>query len=222
MASSSSTGTISEEETRWVVIGVCLNKVIAPALRKVLRSELDKWYVDLCRPPDDIDKQEIRKYMKTLPSSKFPPNYKSINNNEKKSRGAYDFAVKDSLSLAKLFLQPNMAKFTGFDETMDMSAILGVMCNAKPFSSAATIAETVRNDIRNKWAHCNFSEWTRLEFTASIQNLKSLIKIINLSPADAKALCGGLDDWEKKSMNLIIYNVMLNHGRWGGGGGGGW
>ena len=222
MASSSSTGTISEEETRWVVIGVCLNKVIAPALRKVLRSELDKWYIDLCRPPDDIDKQDIRKYMKTLPPSKFPPNYKSINNNEKKSRGAYDFAVKDSLSLAKLFLQPNMAKFTGFDETMDMSAILGVMCNAKPFSSTATVAETVRNDIRNKWAHCNFSEWTPSEFTASIQNLKSLIKIINLSPADAKALCGGLDDWEKKSMNLIIYNVMLNHGRWGWGVGWDW
>ena len=198
---SASTGTISEEETKWVVIGVCLNKVIAPALRKDLKSKLQKWYIDLCRPPDDIDKQDIRKYMKTLPPSKFPPNYKSINNNEKKSRGAYDFAVKDSLSLAKLFLQPNMAKFTGFDETMDMSAILGVMCNAKPFSSAAADAETVRNDVRNKWAHCNFSEWTPAVFTASIKDLISLIKTSNLPTADEKAVCDDLDGWEKKGIN---------------------
>ena len=202
MASSSSTGTISDEERRWVVIGVCLNKVIAPALRKVLQNELDKWYNVLCKPPDEINKQYFRKHKGRLPPSKFPLNYKSINNNEKISHArAYDFQVKDSLSLAKLFLKPNMAKFTGFDETMDMSAILGVMCNAKPFSSAATVTETVRNDIRNKWAHCNFSEWTGSEFTASIQNLKSLINTINLAPADAKVLCDGLDDWEKKSMN---------------------
>jgi hypothetical protein len=202
MASSSSTGTISDEERRWVVVGVCLNKVIAPALKKVLQSELDKWYTVLCQPPDEINKQGFLKHKKRLLPSKFALNYISINSNEKKSRArAYDFQVRDSLSLAKLFLKPNMAKFTGFDETMDMSAILGVMCNAKPFSSTATVAETVRNDIRNKWAHCNFSEWTPSEFTASIQTLKSLINIINLAPADAKALCDGLDDWEKKSMN---------------------
>ena len=202
MASSSSTGTISDEERRWVVVGVCLNKVIAPALKKVLQSELDKWYTVLCQPPDEINKQGFLKHKKRLLPSKFALNYISINSNEKKSRArAYDFQVRDSLSLAKLFLKPNMAKFTGFDETMDMSAILGVMCNAKPFSSAAADAETVRNDVRNKWAHCNFSEWTPAVFTASIKDLISLIKTSNLPTADEKAVCADLDGWEKKGIN---------------------
>ena len=197
---------LSDEERRWIAIGVCLSKVIAPALRKVLASEVQKWYNQLCRAPDQIDKQLPRKYKKTLPPSGFRLNYKSINNNDK-SLGAYDFAVKDSLSLAKLFIQPHMAKFTGFDDTIDMSAILTVICNATPFSAAAADAEIVRKDIRNKWAHCNFSEWTEAVFTDSIQSLISLIKTINLSTADEKALCDDLDDWEKKgTIKLFILN----------------
>jgi hypothetical protein len=199
MASSASTGTISQEERRWVVIGVCFTKVIAPAMRKVLASELQRWYTLLCKPPDEIDKQFPRKYKKTLPPSGFRLNYKSMNNNDK-SPGAYDYAVKDSLSLAKLFMQPHMAKCTGFDDTMDMSAILAVMCNATPFSSAAADAEIVRN-IRNKWAHCNFSEWTQAVFTTSIQDLISFIKTSNLPNADEIAVCDDLDDWEKKGIN---------------------
>ena len=198
MASSASTGNISNEERRWVVIGLCFTKVIAPALRKVLASELQNWHNILCKPPNDIDKQVRGKYMRTLPPSGFHLNYKSINNNNK-SRGGYDFAVKDALSLAKLFMQPHMAKCTGFDDTMDMSAILAVMCNATPFSSAAADAEIVRN-VRNKWAHCNFSEWNQAVFTASIQSLISFIKTSNLPKADEKFLCDDLDNWKKKGI----------------------
>ena len=197
MASSASTGTISEKERRWLVIGICLTKVIVPDLRKVLKSKLQTWYNKLCEPPDDIHKQVPGKYKKTL--SGFRLNYKSINNNDK-SPGAYDFAVKDVLSLAKLYMQPHMAKCTGFDDTMDMSAILAVMGNSMPFSSAAADAEIVRN-IRNKWAHCNFSEWTKAVFTDSIQSLISFIKTSYLPKADEKVVCEDLDDWEKKGIN---------------------
>ena len=198
MASSLSTSNISDEERRWVVVGVCFTKVIAPALRKVLARELPNWHNLLRKPPNDIGKQVRGKYKRTLPPSGFHLNYKSINNNDK-SPGAYDYAVKDPLSLAKLFMQPHMAKCTGFDDTMDMSAILAVMCNATPFSSAAADAEIVRN-IRNKWAHCNFLEWTQAVFTASMQVFISLIKTSNLPTADEKAVCDNLDDWEKRGI----------------------
>ena len=198
MASSANTGNISNEERRWVVIGVCFTKVIATALRKVLASELQNWYNLLCKPPNDIDKQGRGKYKRTLPPSGFHLNYKSINNNDKSS-GGYDYAVKDALYLAKLFMKPHMAKCTGFDDTMDMSAILAVMCNATPFSSAAADAEIVRN-VRNKWAHCNFSEWNQAVFTASIQSLISFIKTSNLPKADEKSLCDDLDNWKKKGI----------------------
>ncbi len=81
-----------------------------------------------------------------------------------------------------------MALFTGFDQTMDMSAVLTVMCEADPFvsSGAAVDAKTIKSDVRNKWAHCNFSEWTQPDFNAAFQNMECLVKKMNFSPADEK------------------------------------
>ncbi len=115
---------------------------------------------------------------------------------------AYDYAVKDPLSLAKLFVQPFMAMSTGFDQTMDMSAVLTVMCEADPFvsSGAAVDAKAIRSDVRNKWAHCNFSEWTQPDFDATFQNMESLVKKMKLSQADENTLCDDLDSWRVKGI----------------------
>ena len=195
---------VSDEERRWTVVGISLTKIITPALRKVLAPELQKWHHHLCKPPIEIDKQVYSKHQKKLPSSTVQLEYKNINNNHihKKSHSLYDYAVKDPLSLAKLFVQPFMAMFTGFDQTMDMSAVLAVMCEADPFvtSGAAVEAKKVRQNIRNKWAHCNFSEWTEPLFNAAFQDMESLVKKINLSPPKEKALCDDLDNWKNKGM----------------------
>jgi hypothetical protein len=102
----------------------------------------------LIKPPIEIDKQNLGNYEKYLPSSTLKLNYDSINNNTmRKSPKLYDFAVKDPLSLAKLFMKPFMASFTGFDHTMDTSAVLSVMGEAQPFisSGAAFLAKKVRS-----------------------------------------------------------------------------
>ena len=205
----STTSSISVEERRWAVVGVCLNKVLTPPLRNVLESELQKWYHVLCQPPDDIDKQVFPKHKKAFPPSKLQLKYENINNNKiHKSSRAYDYTVKDHLSLAKLFVQPFMAMFTGFDQTMDMSAVLTVMCEADPFvsSGAAVDAKTIRSDVRNKWAHCNFSEWTQPEFNDAFQKMEFLVKKMKLSAADEKTLCDDLDSWKNKG----AYNVVLS------------
>ena len=202
------TSIISDDERRWAVVGVCLTKVLTPALRKILASELQIWYQQLCQPPDEIEKQVFPKHKKKLPPSKCPLKYENINNNNvHKSPRAYDYAVKDPLSLAKLFVQPFMAMFTGFDQTMDMSAVLTVMCEADPFvsSGAAVDAKTIRSDVRNKWAHCNFSEWTQPDFNAAFQKMECLVKTMNLSPADEKTLCDDLDSWRVKGIYSIIF-----------------
>ena len=95
-----------------------------------------------------------------------------------------------------------MAAFTGFDQTMDMSAVLTVMIEANPFvsSGVAADAKKVRSDIRTQWAHCDFTKWTVLKFNAAFQDLKSLVKNIKLSPADEKALCDDLDGWKDKGI----------------------
>ena len=126
---------VTDKERRWVVVGICLNKILTPALRKVLSNEIPKWHQALIKPPIEIDKQTSGKHVKNLPPSTMKLNYESINNNVvHKSPKLYDYAVKNPLSLAKLFMKPFMASFTGFDHTMDTSAVLSVMCEAQPLS----------------------------------------------------------------------------------------
>ena len=199
----STTSSISDEERRWAVVGVCINKVLTPQLRNILATEIQNWYHLLCQPPDEINKQVFHKHKKKLPPSTFPLKYENINNNNvHKSPKVYDFKVKDPLSLAKLFVQPFMAKFTAFDQTMDMSAVLAIMCEADPFvtSGAAGDAKTVRSNIRNKWAHCNFSDWTKTAFVDAFRDMHSLVKKMNLPPADEQALCDDLDSWKDKGI----------------------
>ena len=206
LSSSSSTGCMSDEQRRWVVVGISLTKVLTPALRNVVATELQSWYNLLCQPPDEIHNQSFSKHKKTLPPSKLKLKYENINNNHvHKSRR--DYGVKDALSLAKLFVQPFMAHFTGFDQTMDTSAVLTLMSEANPFvtSGTAAHAKKVKSDVRNDWAHCNFFKWTIFKFNASFQEMKSLVRKINLNPGDEKALCDDLDSWKDKGMNFKIF-----------------
>ncbi len=125
-------------------------------------------------------------------------NYDSINNNAvHKSTKLYDYAVKDPLSLAKLFMKPFMASFTGFDHTMDTSAVLSVMCEAQPFiaSGAAVLAKKVRSDIRNEWAHCDFSHWSEPNYQSALNDIESLVKAVGLTTAEEKIVLDDIDNW---------------------------
>ena len=202
-ASSSADLNVSDEVRRWVVIGICLNKVLTPALRKVLSAEIPNWYNALVKPPVEIDKQTFRKHEKTLPPSAMKLNYDSINNNSvHKSPKLYDYAVKDSLSLAKLFTKPFMASFTGFDHTMDTSAVLSVMCEAQPFltSGTAVLAKKIRADIRNEWAHCDFTHWSELNFQNALKDIESLVKKIGLIAAEEKRVLADVDNWRNNGL----------------------
>ena len=199
MATGSTTTSVSCEERRWVVIGVCLTKVLTPALRNVLVTEIPNWYHALCQPPTEIDKQVFGRHKTQLNPSILNLNYKNINNNHvKKNPRLFDYGVKDPLSLAKLFVQPFMSKFTGFDQTMDVSAVLSVIGEAAPFSGASAHAKAVRSDIRNEWAHCNFANWTEAKFKAAFQTMENLLKNVNLSTEEEQKLCDEINDWKDK------------------------
>ncbi len=200
--------TVSDDERRWVVIGICLTKVLTPALRDVLANEMPIWHKTLVPPPDEIDKQTFKRHMKNPPHSTFKLNYESINNNfstYKSSYRNYDFAVKDPVSLAKLFMKHSMASFTGFDQTMDTSAALSVVAEAQPFHAASGIAKKIRSDVRNEWAHCNFSHWTDVNYQAALKDIETLINNINLTPAEKKETLDDLDGWKQKGINDITY-----------------
>jgi hypothetical protein len=198
---------MSNEEKRWVVSGLCLTKVLTPALRNVLATEIPKWYQDLCGESPGIHKQVYdRDKIQFL--RYFNCNYHNINNNDAyhpKLYWYFDFAVKDPVSLAKLFVEPYMCKFTGFDQTMDLSPILSVIGKAPLFSGAAEHADKVRNLVRNEWAHCIFADWTEEKFEAAFASMEALLKNINLSPEVEQKLCDKLNDCKAKGNEIAIH-----------------
>ena len=194
---------ITDEQRRWVVIGICLNKILTPVIRTVLANEILLWYNNLCVSPKSIHKQTYKKHAATLPPSTITLNYGNINknhDNHKSRYSAYDYNIKDPESLARLFVQPFMAKFSGFDQTMDLSAALALLCEANPFhtSGAAAQANTVRSVVRNEWAHCDFSHWSDVNYLACLQHIESLVKKLNLSSADENEFVNELNNWKDK------------------------
>ena len=75
-------------------------------------------------------------------------NYEAINNNKtipKHQKSMYDYKVRNHVDFSKLFLATNMAIYTAFDETVDISALLGMIINIDTFpQNVRNIADQVR------------------------------------------------------------------------------
>ena len=104
---------LDDKQKRWVVIGITLNRLLLPVLREFAGKELARHYTSL-KSSSGIDTQVYPSHMKK--DGLFNLNYGSINNNRgriKKKVDEYDYKVASAEDLAKLYLQPHMAKFTG-------------------------------------------------------------------------------------------------------------
>ena len=155
----------SQEQRRWLVVGIALHHVLTPCLRDKIKAEMTPFYQHLVRR-FGLDKQTYSKFLKNIPLSTVNLNYESINNNDTaKHRSHYDYCVKDKVSLAKLFMKPFMAQFNAFNSSFDSSAALAVLCGALPFVTVK--AEDVRSKVRNEWAHIAIS-WPGLRYTTTL------------------------------------------------------
>ena len=104
---------LGENQKRWVVIGICLNRLLLPVLRDFVGQEIPKHYTSL-KSTHGIDTQVYGRHKTHDGPSQL--NYGSINNNWgnfKKKLHSYDYKVGTAEDLAKLYLEPHMAKFTG-------------------------------------------------------------------------------------------------------------
>ena len=105
---------LEENQTRWVVIGICLNRLLLPFLRDFVGKEMHKHYASL-KSVHGIDTQVYGGHLTR--DGRLQLNYGSINNNWgnfKKNVHFYDYRVGTAEDLAKLYLEPHMAKFTGY------------------------------------------------------------------------------------------------------------
>ncbi len=100
------------------MIGVCLNRVLLPVLRDFAGQEISKHYTTL-KSSNRIDTQVFGYHV--IHDGTFLLNYGSINNNWgtfKSKERLYDYKVITDVDLAKLYLEPFMAKFTGNEIVM--------------------------------------------------------------------------------------------------------
>jgi hypothetical protein len=210
MAKEVRTGSTSPEEKRWSTIGICLNKVLIPILRKAVAVEFKDWYERLTEPPTEIDKQDHKRHLKSLSPPKHRLQYVHINgNNMRQSVIEFDYAVKDPVSFANLFVNSGWNCFTGFDETMNLDAALLVMRLARPFAEcgAAPHATDISTKVRNAWAEGDFRKWTNDQFISAIEKMQSLVESLNLSDEDKKEVCDELQRMKDKGISLNIYEL---------------
>ncbi|XP_053389920.1 uncharacterized protein LOC123546577 [Mercenaria mercenaria] len=201
---------IEDDQERWLIVGICLHSVISPALRQYIPPVVSKLYSTLKRT-DQIDKQTYAKYLIRYKPTNKELNYEAINNNSaipkvkgKKDVQKYNYNVTSDVDLTKLFMITSMAHYTGFDDTCDSSALLGIIINIDKFPALPKqTAEKVRADIRNPWAHCKFSEWDVIKYQNSFQLMHQLIRNLNLPVQDEKTILSKLTDWGKIGVQFL-------------------
>ncbi|XP_052080610.1 uncharacterized protein LOC127718585 [Mytilus californianus] len=212
---------LDEEKKRWLIVGICLHSIISPLLRRYIDPIVSNLYNSL-KSSDSIDKQGNNKYLKKYPATNtYYLNYESINNNrnEKRNYWKYDYNVTSHVDLSKLFLLPNMANYSGIDESCDSSALLGMIIGISSFPPGVkAVAEKIRENIRNPWAHCKFGEWTRVKYTNSFVLMGQLVKELDLSDSERNRILGELKTWStnglkfmKKTLGLEIVDEIRQH-----------
>lgn len=86
--------------------------------------------------------------------------------------------------------------FSGFDNTCDLSAVLGILANASVFQPLVQDnAKKVRSQVSNEWGHCNFDHWSDLEFNDCFDLMEALVTSLKLKTADEKKILTRLLEW---------------------------
>ena len=206
---------ISEDQKRWVVVGIAFNKLV-PHIRPFVEQSLQAEYQSL-KSSHNIHSQTPPGILKNHPKHL---KYENINSNSshklspfKFDFSKFDYKVSSHVDFAKLYLQPFMAKFSAFDGKCDGSAVLSLLVDVPVFSNATqSSAKTVREDVRNEWAHCNFTDWDAVKFQGCFQEMRELVHSFGLPTADETTLLSELNDWETKGIffKLCYLNLCLS------------
>ena len=204
---------VSDEDKRWIVVGITMNKVAAPVLRDAVKQGMDANYANLDRhcqllhPPCTL-KTLTHRVVQADPILKNLK-FQNINNNDHlygKCYRNYNFSINDSVDLAKLYLPDYLAQFTAFDDSLDMTAILRLL-GFKNYIQLPTavfsphiqaLADDVRENVRNKLSRFYVTEWTDALFNDCFDKLKTLVRSLGLTADVEKNTLDQLDVWQTK------------------------
>ena len=216
---------VSDEEKRWLVVSIAMNKV-APVLRDFIKQGMDTHYTNLdiyCSGLATPCTLKTLTYHQVSTDPSFEHmRFGNINNNlqfgkKKKDLHKYNYNINSSVDLAKLFLPDYLAEFSGFDESLDMAAILRLLGFNKPapifhspdpLLSIQSSADVVRDEVRNKCAHFSVNEWSEFFFNYCFFKLQTLVKRLRLTHGIEKMTLDQLSFWKTKGNFLPVYMYM--------------
>ena len=203
---------VHDEGKRWMVVGIALNKVAAPVLRTFAHQQITKLYAHYDSTCTCNLKTLTQAQASAHPKLKLLK-FKNINNNHLQgSKSNYNYNIDNEVDLAKLYLPVYFAKhFSAFDESLEISAILGLLVGDTPpsiFVSPCPLiqaaAKDVKYNVRNKWGHFNNTEWTDSFFNDCFDKIEVLIKSLGLKD-EGRTTLNQLADWRTKGIHIIIY-----------------
>ena len=194
--------TTNDNQRRWVILGIALNKVLIEKIRLFVEQEIQREYRNLQTRRQIHTQNFIGRLQRYI----VPLNYANINGNDtlpKKPNGSYDYftfdyRVTSHIDFAKLYLENYMTKFNAFDEHCDALAVLTLLVRVPVFPAVVQAAAGIVRQIRSSWVRCRFGEWDEIFFQVSLDKLKQLVKELDLTIAEKDALLAELDDWGKK------------------------
>ena len=195
---------MTENQKRWLVFGIALNKILTPQIRPFVERNVKTEYKKV-KTSHNI---HVQSTSGCLQQWRHFLKYENINGNDghRKLRGGrldyslFDCRVMTHVDFAKLYVQNHMAHFNAFDDHCDASAVLTLLGQVPVFSLAVkTAADYVRVE-RNDWGHCNFGIWDQTKFLKCFTEMEQLVKAMALPTAYEGKLLGELKDWETKGM----------------------
>ena len=214
---------VLSNDKRWLVTLVTLNKVLAPVLTDIAKQGMENLYTHL---DNLLNGLSTPCSLKTLTYADFyrltatpspasfleSLNFGNINNNSDvhgKKKKAYNYNVSSPVDLARLYLPNYLAVFSAFDKCMDMSATLRLLgrknypiqifVSSDPFLyNIQSLADDVRENVRNRASHFDESHWTQIFFEQCFDKLKKLVQGLPLNAANKKELLDQLSKWKTK------------------------
>ena len=225
---------VLRNDKRWIVTFITLNKVVAPALREIIKKGMDKLYTTLDNLLNGLSglcslKTLTYEDVSHLVATPSPASwlkdldFKNINNNSdvkgENKETRYNYNVNSSVDLAKLYLPYYLAVFSAFDKSMDLSACLSLLGRRKypiqifvssdPSHNIQELADNVRKNVRNPAAHFKEKEWTPIFFDQCFDMLKDLLQCLPLLPDEKKKeLADQLSTYKTEGTKNVSSSVM--------------
>ncbi|XP_052807853.1 uncharacterized protein LOC128236780 [Mya arenaria] len=197
---------IGEEQKRWLIVGLCLNDVVSPPLRTYVGPIVEAEYQKF---KNEIEAQQFPNYLKQYPPTNQDMNYRNINNNAQLLKvndipdwAKFDYRVKNAVDFSKLFVKSEKVHYKGFDNTCDQRTLLKIIEKMHLFPQPIkTVADKIRLEVRNQWAHVDFKEWDTERYEKCFELMTQVIK--EMKPSEEKEIIDQLTYWKSNGMQFV-------------------